>query len=310
MESNEINHTEPHEEAVRRLVENTLTGEEKARAEANLLACPECLEEYLWYRQWWEAMTRPEYVEHLETRLQEKSPEKYQAYQKLIGQLSEPETVAEAYEPGTSPGFWSSLAVWRRLALATASLCVLLLSAGLYMLWHKDAGYRKLLAESQKKDQSLSATKQQVESLQKKVDELATLHEGQSGRLAELTQRLETHDTPRVNDVQWITLSMYPSRRGEDVGLISRPKDKSYLVFSVHPPGEDPSHTYRVIILDSQNKPVTKHDDVKKDEDGNIQLLMGRDFLKPGDYVLQIFGQGSGAARLVGQVRFRIQDRM
>lgn len=309
MANNEIEHTQPHEEAVRRLVEDTLTGEEKAQAEANLLACTDCLEEYLWYRAWWETMASPDYLQPLETRLKEKSPEKYQAYKKLMGRLAEPAAAAPAYDSATSLGFWSSLTVWRRLALAATFLWALVLSAGLYVLRQKDGGYRKLLAEDQKKSRSIGAAEQQVESLQKKVEELAALRNEQSGRIFELTQQLGAYEAPRVNDVDWRYLQMYPIRSGEDVALISRPKDKRSLGFIVRPPGEDSSHAYRLVILDSQKSEVIKLEDIKNDADGNIQVQMGKDFLKPGEYVLQIFDQGAGATRLVGQTRFRIQER-
>lgn len=293
---------------VRCLVEDSLTGKEKAQAERNLLSCEACLEEYNWYSDVWESMTDRQAFDRWTTHLNEKDPERYQLYSRAVEKLSEYGAEKGTHQPDVKSGYWFSAPRWRSLAFALSAIVLVGLPLSTYKVVKlqravksQEAYYQKLLHE--KEDQRMREAPQ-VGALNKKVTALTTQAQQQAEKIDELSQALEKYVKPSANAV--LSRPFFTIRQSQ-VQEIEFPKGKLFLNLHIRAAEDKEYKIYSVIIKESSGKTLWQDDRVLKDENGNFDLLIAKSFLKPGDYVLEIYGLARGQRDLISQTRFHIK---
>lgn len=301
MSASEPIHTEQHLELTRRLVEQTLAGDEQREAERLLLACPDCLSEYNHYRAFWHSLAGEEYFERLESYLKANNTARHTLYAQTMDRLS-------ADTPLRS-GLGFSFKIWRPLAAAMVVAILLGVSTGVYKiialqraLQTKDAYVRQLLAAGEKKDQSLRAGETQLAELRRRLAESV-----QSKPIETTVSSRPIPSTglkPLANAI--LTVSFLTSRQADGPIEIAAPADKTFLNFQLRAPDEKDYKAYRLVISNAQGRVLWQAAPVGKDRFGNLSILLGKDFLAPGDYVLQIYGIDGGAREMVSQYFFRI----
>ena len=99
------------------------------------------------------------------------------------------------------------------------------------------------------------------------------------------------------------------SRQAEDRLEIAVPSDKTFLNFQLRAASERDYPAYRLALCDAQGRTLWQDARAGKDRFGNFSLLLGKDFLAPGEYVLKIYGVDRGRAELLAQNPFRILSR-
>ena len=312
METKELEHSERHEELIRLLVEQNLGAEARQQAERNLLACDRCLVEFNAYRRVWRSMTDRENFDRWGAYLQANHPEKYLLYHRARGQLL-------ADPPGGAAGHgWRWLPVWRRAAVGLAALLLLIVPLGWYKLAglqqavrHEQASAQRLWAEveSLRKSSSDPAPAQPVEELRQKVRELAGQEQQQTEKIAELQRELAKYGKPRANAI--LLMTFYGTRGPGDVPEtldIDWPKGKQFLSASL-PELEDRGYaTYGLAIADRAGKRLWQEDGIRKDEAGQVRLLIGREFLPDGEYTMTVYGWAGGKKHPVSQHPFSIRS--
>ncbi len=308
MPSKAIEHSERHEELIRLLVEQSLEGEARQQAERNLLACDQCLAEFNAYRRVWRGMTDRENFDRWGAHLQAHHPEQYVWYERARGQLfADPPAGAAARE-------WRSLSLWRRGAFALAGLLLVIVPLGGYKVAtlqqavrREQAAAQKLRAEAEalKSNPRDPAPAQPVEELRQQVRELAGQEQKQTEKTAELQQELAKYGKPRANAV--LLMTFYGTREPGDVQTIEWPKGKLFL--SGYLPEVEGSEyaTYGVALADRAGKRVWQEERIRKDAEGQVRLLIGRELLPDGEYTLTLYGLKGTKKQPVSQHRFRIR---
>jgi hypothetical protein len=304
-----IEHNEQHEALIRLLVEQNLEGEAQQQAERNLLACDQCLVEFNAYRRLWRRMTDRENFDRWGAYLQAHHPEKYVLYERARGQLFADPTA------GAAARGWLSLSLWRRLAFALAALLLLIVPLGWYKLatlqqavQREQASAQKLLAETEalKRNPRDPAAAQSVEALRQQVRELAGQEQKQTEKIAALEQELAKYGKPRANAV--LLMTFYGTRTPGDVQTIEWPERKLFLSGYLPEVEESEYATYGWAIADRAGKRVWQEERIRKDEEGQVRLLIGREFLPDGEYTLTIYGLRGAKKQQVSQHRFRIRS--
>src|SRR5262245_55581247 len=118
-------HGEVHEERIRRLAEEGLTGEEQRKAEQDLLTCDLSLDEYNQHRQLGPVMTSPDYTEQRERYLATADPARHQLYQqKLDRVMTNPTEARGPMQALTLRGLW--VHGLRKGAWAFSALCLVI----------------------------------------------------------------------------------------------------------------------------------------------------------------------------------------
>ncbi len=309
METKVSRHTERHAEQIHMLVEQSLVGEAQEQAERNLLACDECLTEFNAYRRVWRGMTDRKNFDRWGAHLQARHPEKYVLYEQARARLyADPTT--EAASSGWL--FWRG---WRGLAFALSVLLLLLVPIGWYKLAtlqqavrREQATSQKLLAETQelKKGQGTLTPEKSVEELRETIRAQALQEQKHTERIDQLRRKLEQYGKPHTNAV--LALTLYGTRGPGDVQTIEWPKGKLYLSGYLPEVEESEYARYGLTMTDSAGKIFWQEDGVRKDEEGRFKLLIGREFLADGEYVLTIYGLAGGQRHRVLQHRFRIRS--
>ncbi len=124
-------------------------------------------------------------------------------------------------------------------------------------------------------------------------------------RMATLNSRLEKYVKPSANAI--LSMQFFTTRQTQQVQEIEFPKDKLFLNLQIRASEEKPYQTYSLLIKGSLGKTLWRDDQIKKDEEGNFDLLIGKSFLTPGEYVLEIYGLQDQQSDLISQTRFRIR---
>jgi len=314
MSDKRTEHDEKHQESVRLLIERRLAGDQLQSTERRLLTCEQCLAEYNRYRNLWQLMANRAYFDQLETRLREAYPEKYRLYGKVIDALSVRPAAAGAFRPPAPWGAWFLIPAWRNLALALASVLVVIMPVAVYkwgmlqkQVRNDQAAYQTLLSENEKKEQRILQETQSAQALGKKVMELADQNRGQAEMIQGLREALKTYREPSANSI--LSVPFLATREPEAVQEIALPKDKLFLSFQIRASGAKEYKPYSLAITDHRGKVLWQADGVRKDRFGNFDLLIEKHFLPPGDYVLRIYGRERGLRDLISQIRFRIINR-
>lgn len=202
--------------------------------------------------------------------------------------------------------------VWRRVALMAAALLIVVLSTAAYRiavlqkeLAGKEASYQKLSAETERRNQTLQSEAAQARDLSKRIGEVLKENQEQAKKIAELAESLGKYVRPSTDAV--LLIPFLRSREPEKVQEIARPKDKLFLNFQVRVSQEEDYQTYRLALKDRLGSILWQENQAKKDDLGNFNVLIGHDFLKPGEYVLEVYGAERGRQNLISQNRFRIR---
>ncbi len=315
MEIKDAKHTERHAELIRLLVEQSLAGGSQAQAERNLLACDECLAEFNAYRRVWRSMTDRENFGRWGAHLRARHPEQFVWYEEARARLYD-DPAAKAADESVSRG-WLSLLGWRSLAYALAVVLLLVVPMGWYevaSLQHavrrEQATSQKLLAETEalKKKQGTETPEKSVTELRETLRAQALEEQKQRERIDELRGKLKQYGKPHMNAV--LALTLYGTRGPGDVQTIEWPKGKLYMSGYLPEVEESEYATYGLTMTDSAGKIFWQEDGLRKDEEGRFKVLIGREFLADGDYVLTIYGLAGGQRHRVLQHWFRIRSQI
>jgi hypothetical protein len=215
----------------------------------------------------------------------------------------------------TAAGGGPSVRAWRNLALVLVGVVLLTAAWGAqqWVGWRRAAAREQAYALKLRVEQAgqrspdPSAGEKPLDDLRREVQDQAARAQKQKEEIDQLRQALEEYKKPRANAV--LLMTFYQTRELDEVQTIVWPRSKPYLSGSL-PEVEDLDYkTYQVVLADARGRVVWQADGVRKDEAGQVRLLLNRAEVPDGEYRLTLYGVAGGQQHEIARHRFRVRSR-